>query len=724
MLCGSWLGIALNNVRSRRRESSLNDGTVENDAKCVPTTTSMLNRSYPSVFDGSQFTPMQPANYVETPPNPCSATGRLRTAIVGPRTISREYDEEFPVYSNDVANRMSRSLYENGCDFGYNQPTPKRRDRSTGPYRHSLQGLDGSGGLYQFCNSSTGECSAYGIEMYSSDSRQSRPCELHLPLSSADVNNESSVVPTKSPNTPNTRLPLSNCISYQYTPTVDKRSVVPNSGSKKVIVAPQPHCRGHNNDSCENPFRNTSDLQLAHRRRVSGGVTSSFPLQYEGRPNYTRDVLATVAPMSDSRSLSYDDRNVRARSGNDIRVSSLEKRVRELEAAMTNSSGQLPNSSPSASTSFIVPVNAKNPQLIVSSVSSAATQQLMAQEIADKEVEIERLQSQLRQCYSRMEIREIQFDEELDKFRKESQDAKAQLEKVKSRLNELEVECAQYRERATYVEAARSSAISSSLEKISAQEKELSRLRSEVEHLSGLSTEVEKIKGELQKSETLNAELRSVVEAKERTMRDLEDSIFAMKLESSCKVSSGSATPCEDARSLTDIELPQYIGGFKELIELKEITPKANGRRASSCTYSSRLKKSRSTQQLSSSNEKFILSPIFSAVIRKQLASTVECRLLAKCLRDTASKALNGDLPSVSRLLGCRSESMSESEVDSLPTDSSPISLIAAERYIKKGAEDLQRIENDLNCLREKFVEYYEKKVVEDLQENDMCRLQ
>lgn len=58
---------------------------------------------------------------------------------------------------------------------------------------------------------------------------------------------------------------------------------------------------------------------------------------------------------------------------------------------------------------------------------------------------------------------------QIGKFRKESQEAKSQLEKVKSRLGELEVECSKYRERATYVEAARNTAISDSLEKISTQ---------------------------------------------------------------------------------------------------------------------------------------------------------------------------------------------------------------------------------------------------------------
>lgn len=58
------------------------------------------------------------------------------------------------------------------------------------------------------------------------------------------------------------------------------------------------------------------------------------------------------------------------------------------------------------------------------------------------------------------------------------------------------------------------------------KEKELSHLRAEVEHLSGLSVEMDKLKEELKKSEAANAELKHAVEAKEKNVRELEDSIF------------------------------------------------------------------------------------------------------------------------------------------------------------------------------------------------------
>lgn len=90
--------------------------------------------------------------------------------------------------------------------------------------------------------------------------------------------------------------------------------------------------------------------------------------------------------------------------------------------------------------------------------------------------------------------------------------------------------------------------------------------------------------------------------------------------------------------------------------------------------------KSRSTNQLAGSRVtgKDQLSASSSQMIRKQLAGILECRLLAKCLKDTASKAISGDAPSVNRLLGIRSKSF-------------VASIIALARYLK--ANELQMIE-------------------------------
>lgn len=67
---------------------------------------------------------------------------------------------------------------------------------------------------------------------------------------------------------------------------------------------------------------------------------------------------------------------------------------------------------------------------------------------------------------------------------------------------------------------------------------------------------------------------------------------------------------------------------------------------------------------------------------------------------------------------------MSESEPEPVVAGSSAMSLNCAERHIRKVAEDLERVEKDLNTLRESFVEYYQKKIADDLKEDEACRIQ
>lgn len=67
---------------------------------------------------------------------------------------------------------------------------------------------------------------------------------------------------------------------------------------------------------------------------------------------------------------------------------------------------------------------------------------------------------------------------------------------------------------------------------------------------------------------------------------------------------------------------------------------------------------------------------------------------------------------------------MSESESEPVMNDVSIMSSNCAERHIKKVTEDLERIEKDLNSLRESFVEYYQKKIADELKEDESCRIQ
>ncbi|VDN56206.1 unnamed protein product [Dracunculus medinensis] len=476
---------------------------------------------------------------------------------------------------------------------------------------------------------------------------------------------------------------------------IEKTSInFSNNSSKKIMVAPQPKY-SQNEDQVVSKCMKESNRNCVQRRHSGGAILSSTNVNssHSGE-NW----------CFQENSLNFvDSRNNRDQVKiNDVRVAVLEQRVRELEAAII--SGHSP--SVSTSTSFVVPVvGSKNSrvirspsgQCVISEISPTSVQHYVMQELKEKEQETERLRSQLKKLYSKMELRRAQYDDEVSGFRAESQEARLHLAKVKLRLDELENEYRIYREKTIETDAARNSAISSSIEKIAMQEKELNALRAELEKSLVTAKQLEKTKKDLELCELQNEMLSAQVDSKNSLIQNLEDSIFAMKMEASCIFESSSATP-------QDINLS----------DVKHCEP---------ISTSAGISESSSNYKLSSEIVQDLPSNL-SLLIRKQLNTTMECRLLAKCLKDMTSKAISGDLPSLNRLLGCKGDSMSECECDLLNVDANPISLISAERFIGRITDDLSRVEKDLNDLREKFVEYYEKKVANELEDDESCRVQ
>ncbi|VBB33694.1 unnamed protein product [Acanthocheilonema viteae] len=490
------------------------------------------------------------------------------------------------------------------------------------------------------------------------------------------------------------------------------------------MVAPQPqnsHDRERNDSSHKSS--NTQQRRQSMSALVPAYHISSYADNWRFRD---RD-----SPSNDQQII-VEDR--RTKNNNDMRVAVLEQRVRELEAAVIP--GQAPSTS-LASTSFIIPVTgSKNTsrilrsasgQFIVSAATTPVTQQLMAQEVVDKEIEVERLQSQLRKCYSRMELRQVQYDEEVNAFRRESEEAKLQLTKVKARLSVLEKECVAYREKAMAVDANRNSAVASSLEKITAQEREIAMLRNDLERHVQMVKNLERVKNEYEFLELQNEALNAKLDSKESIIRDLQDNIHTMKMDMSRKMESGSVTPKADAFSLFDVEPTKFANNSKESKKGDRFSFSSSSVAAAVENLESSKRVAKSSSVILSdldTDDKLQLSASTSKLIRMQLNKTLECRLLAKCLKDVAAKAITGDAPSVNRLLGCRSDSMSESESEPVMNDASIMSSGCAERHIKKITEDLERIEKDLNSLRESFVEYYQKKIADELKEDESCRIQ
>ncbi|EJW83714.1 hypothetical protein WUBG_05376, partial [Wuchereria bancrofti] len=146
------------------------------------------------------------------------------------------------------------------------------------------------------------------------------------------------------------------------------------------MVAPQPQNSYHRERS-DSSYKSSLHTQ---QRRQNGGALI---------PAYHISSFADNWRSRDRDNSSVDDRRTK---NNDMRVAVLEQRVRELEAAVIP--GQAPSTSLSA-TSFIIPVvgsrnssrilRSASGQFVVSAATTPVTQQLMAQEVVDKEIEVE-----------------------------------------------------------------------------------------------------------------------------------------------------------------------------------------------------------------------------------------------------------------------------------------------------------------------------------------------
>ncbi|MFH4984588.1 hypothetical protein AB6A40_011297, partial [Gnathostoma spinigerum] len=216
--------------------------------------------------------------------------------------------------------------------------------------------------------------------------------------------------------------------------------------------------------------------------------------------------------------------------------------------------------------------------------------------------------------------------------------------------------CQAYREKAASVESARVSAVAQSHEKIAQQEREIHSLKAKLEESSQQKMEVDSLRREISRLRKENNTLHSTVAERESKIHDLEDSIFTMRVEGSSAIESGCVTPRGENYSLFDIDVPKLPD---EVIDFKETF--VSNRGISLHNLPIGVSKSRSTQQISpsTSGQPTIMSYLPSSLsqyIRRQHSMTMECRLLAKCLRDIAARAICGDIPSVNRLLGIRSK--------------------------------------------------------------------
>ncbi|CAI4227257.1 unnamed protein product [Auanema sp. JU1783] len=402
--------------------------------------------------------------------------------------------------------------------------------------------------------------------------------------------------------------------------------------------------------------------------------------------------------------------NERLVDGPPSRVASLEQRVKELEAAVISNG-----------TSVVIPVtptlpskhghnrssNAPSTQLIFSS-PTPVTQQIMAKNIVEKEVEIERLQAQLRKAYDQMEIQQREYDEKLRRFKRDSDSSKEELRHVMNKLNCLDQEYIKYREQAALMADMPSEALDELNLKLNEQEKKMSKLREEKENIE---RQCSKLQRELEYLELQNSTLNKDLDCKEDSLKRMEQNLVTLQKEASMyhqSCSSGSTPLAEDTESLVDVRSPYYA-------QTKPYT-KAHSTLGTNMsplpTQKSNLRKSLSNFTIDAT-KKDDITPAMSQSLRCQQKKLADTRVLTKCLRDVLSECASGKAPDVRKFLGIRGDSMSESEAETIEFDSTPLSMASAERMIMKQEESIKKLEQDMEHMRFLIHEVYCSKVEE-----------
>lgn len=367
-------------------------------------------------------------------------------------------------------------------------------------------------------------------------------------------------------------------------------------------------------------------------------------------------------------------------------------------------------------------------QLIISnsSPSSSVTQQLMAKEVVSKEVEIERLQAKLRKAYAQMERQQADYDEEVRKFKKDSEQAKEELVRVVNKLNDLEAQSVKYQEKAKTLDSGQLNAIAETQERVRAQEKELARLRNELAEKEKIAKHYEEMKKELNYLELQNETLSQTLDSKESTVKELERHLASMRMEATLyqqSCSSGSTPLADETESLAEIRPPftpsrPYTKAHSTLGANLSPTPRPKN--------SGGLTKSLSNYAIDANcNRRDDVSAAMSRSLRSTQRKLVDSRLLVKCLKETVERLARGENPDISRLLGIKTDSMSESEAEQVAFDSTAMTMGVAEKMMRRQEESMVKLEQDLDAIRYLIQDFYQAKVGDTLNgRDDACRIQ
>uniref|UniRef100_A0A914BXU9 Uncharacterized protein n=1 Tax=Acrobeloides nanus TaxID=290746 RepID=A0A914BXU9_9BILA len=526
----------------------------------------------------------------------------------------------------------------------------------------------------------------------------------------------------------------------------------PVQQSNKMMVAPQPQVkrRSHNDENSNNRHHHYPSAMII---ASPSSFTSPYSIQPRGSTSGMSRSSSLHGRVGCTEEIFIDGPQQNISNESDLRqvLSVLQERVRELEAHMRHNSGP--------STSYVMPYKcmgifeyflrlffefkvwlirasvkvyidflnefeANRNIVIAPNPVHLATQEILAKEIAEKEIQLQTLQAKLRDCYIQMEKRHVEYDVEMKHFKEDSKGAKSQLAAVKAKLEQLEVECNLYKQRTNELSEERKSARFQTQEKIDAQEKEIASLRQKLAKNTKLREELEKTKQRLEVLDKERVYLETCLKERDRKIQELDDTVLELQMSvqemdlKNNKSRDSTPLPFDDESEMSGSVLLEDISipGCSHETMLKNKRPPARAV-PSSTSFDSNLTSvmHSSTESTRSKN----LPPQVTELLLNQGKKITRCKTLVQCLSDLYESASKNTDPNLNRLLGYVTDSeISESEMESQIESISPTNV---EKWLRKQNDEMNRMQEKLEEFFHKTVDDFKEKMVHQDKE---CHIQ
>ncbi|PAV65069.1 hypothetical protein WR25_00624 isoform B [Diploscapter pachys] len=379
-----------------------------------------------------------------------------------------------------------------------------------------------------------------------------------------------------------------------------------------------------------------------------------------------------------------------------LRVSMLEQKVNELQAQLSQIRPQ--------------------PQLQQSYGQNSRDLYEMEDELLKTKDQYKQLQQSYRKITKQNDAMQQEYEHTIQQLTNELDRAKLDLEEFQQKQYEMEEKLAMVQEKSSTpgaVDQMKTRELQAKTEQIRQLQIELTNHRTDLAALELMKKDYDKLKGEFEYQKSKLDELQRANDDKDDRIRDLQRTLNAQRLDlqaAACQqsCSSGSTPVADDAESLADVMArSMYAAIPSQTRNSRTVTPRTytkahttlggmesptlSNKRSTSGSRNrlplmpSVLTKSYSNFNLNSTGGGPIseITPQMSQAIRSQEKKLLDSQLLVRSLLGTLQKVANGEQPDISRLLGIKTESMSESETEQVEPDSSPLTITAAEKKVR-----------------------------------------